>query len=58
MYTTETAANYPAECLLNSSYYLTDADTVAGDTEFLAPDGTTETGHVGNGHIRITKIRS
>lgn len=58
VYTTETVANYPAGCLLNSSYYLTDANTVAGDTEFLAPDSTTETGHAGNGHIRITKIRS
>lgn len=36
---------------------LTNAKTIRGDQEFLAPDGTTETGHVGNGYARITLIK-
>jgi hypothetical protein len=54
VYTSTTAANYPSGCLLNSSYYLTEAQTIAGNTTFLAPNGTNETGHSGNGYARIT----
>ena len=39
---------------MNSLYYLTDAQTIAGTETFTAPDGTTETGHSGNGYARIT----
>lgn len=31
--------------------------TIAGDQQFIAPDGTTETGHQGNGYARITLIK-
>lgn len=56
VYTSSTASNYPSGCLLNSSYYLTDAQTIAGNTAFTSPTGTNETGHTGNGYIRITVI--
>lgn len=54
VYTVDTASNYPSGCLLDTKYYLTDAETIAGDQTFLSPDGTDETGHTGDGHIRIT----
>ena len=58
VYTSSTASNYPSGCLLNSSYYLTDAQTIAGNTAFTSPTGTNETGHAGNGYIRITVIKA
>lgn len=33
---------------------LASASTITGDTSFTSPTGTTETGHSGNGYIRIT----
>lgn len=42
--------------LLDSSYFLESASTIAGNESFLDPDGTLVVGHKGNGHIRITKI--
>lgn len=56
VYTEATAANYPSGCLLTSAYYLTDAQTIAGDQSFASPDGTAETGHAGDGYVRITAI--
>lgn len=56
VYTSSTASNYPSGCLLNSAYYLTDADTVAGNTSFVDYSGSTVTGHSGNGCIRITVV--
>lgn len=56
VYTSATASNYPSGCLLNSSYYLTDAQTIAGNTSFTSPTGSSETGHSGNGYCRITVI--
>lgn len=56
VYTLLTSGSYPEGCLLNEKYYLSKADTVAGNVEFLAPDGTSETGHAGNGYIRITVL--
>ena len=56
VYTSETASNYPSGCLLDSSYYLTNALTVAGNTGFDSPSGVSETGHSGNGYVRITPI--
>ena len=58
VYTSSTASNYPSGCLLNSSYYLTNAQTIAGNTSFTSPTGTSETGHTGNGYIRITIIEA
>ena len=42
--------------LLDSSYYLTDAQTIAGNQSFTAPNGSNETGHSGNGYARITAL--
>lgn len=56
VYTSTTASNYPSGCLLNSSYYLTDAKTIAGNNSFISPTGSSETGHSGNGYCRITVI--
>lgn len=56
VYTSNTASNYPSGCLLNSSYYLSNAQTIAGNQSFSSPTGGTETGHSGNGYVRITKL--
>lgn len=56
VYTADTAGNYPTGCLLNSGYYLTNASTAAGNTSFTSPTGSSETGHSGDGYIRITVI--
>lgn len=56
VYTSSTAKNYPSGCLLNSSYYLTNAQTIAGNNSFVSPTGSSETGHSGNGYCRITVI--
>lgn len=57
VYTASTASNYPSGCLLNSNYYLTNADTIAGNASFTNPDGSTVTGHTGNGYARITEYK-
>ena len=36
---------------------LFDASTLAGSSSFLSPDGNSETGHSGDGYIRITVIK-
>lgn len=56
VYTSNTASNYPSGCLLNSSYYLTNAQTISGNQNFKSPTGDIETGHVGNGYVKITKL--
>ena len=56
VYTSNTASNYPSGCLLNSSYYLTNAQTISGNQKFQSPTGDAETGHVGNGYVKITKL--
>lgn len=56
VYTSSTASNYPSGCLLNSTYYLTDASTYAGNTSFVGTSGSNETGHSGNGYCRITVL--
>lgn len=56
VYTSSTAKNYPNGCLLNSTHYLTNAQTIAGDTSFTSPTGSVETGHTGNGFCRITNL--
>lgn len=58
VYTSQTAFSYPSGCLLNSSYYLTNAITVTGNTAFTSPTGANEIGHTGNGYIRITVIKA
>ena len=54
VYTSSTASNYPTGVKLNSSYYLTNAATIAGNTSFTDNSGSTVTGHSGNGYARIT----
>ena len=56
VYTSSTAVNYPSGCRLNSSLYLSSAQTIAGNTSFTAVNGGTETGHEGNGYARITTV--
>lgn len=56
VYTSNSASNYPSGCLLNSEYYLTDTQLLSGNTSFLSPTGSLETGHYGNGYVRITVI--
>ena len=56
VYTSSTAKDYPSGCVLNSSYYLTNAATIAGNQSFPSPTGGTETGHIGNGFCRITQL--
>ena len=56
IYTTDTASNYPSGCLLNESYYLKNARTIAGDgsESFESPTGEQESGHTGDGYVKIT----
>jgi hypothetical protein len=56
VYTKSTASKYPSGCLLNSDYYLSDSGTSTGATSFPSTSGGTETGHSGNGYIRITVL--
>lgn len=58
VYTASTASNYPSGCLLNSAYYLTEAQTIAGNTSMPSTTGSTETGHQGDGYVRITVIKT
>lgn len=57
VYTSSTVSSYPSGCKLNSSYYLTDAQTIAGNQSFPNVAGTgNETGHSGNGAAKITPV--
>lgn len=57
VFTSATESNYPKGCLLNSSHYLSNASTRAGNTSFPNISGTgQETGHCGDGAARITPI--
>lgn len=57
VYTEFTASNYPSGCLLDSSHYLEDAQTIAGNQSFPSFDtSANETGHQGMGAIRITVL--
>lgn len=49
-------ANKPAGYKLGSEYYLSNAQTIAGNQSFAAPGGGKETGHSGNGYARITFV--
>ena len=53
-----TGSNAPNGYRLGSQYYLSNASTVAGNTSFVSPTGTVETGHAGNGYVRITVIEA
>lgn len=52
-----TGSNAPSGYLLGPEYYLTDASTIAGNVSMPSTSGGTETGHTGNGYVRITAIK-
>lgn len=56
VYTSGTAGNYPSGGKLNASFYLANASTKAGNASFPSPSGGTETGHTGNGYVKITTL--
>lgn len=56
VYTYNTYSNYPSGCLLNSSYWLSSAQTYSGSSSFESTGGGTETGHTGNGYAKVTYI--
>ena len=58
VYTESSSSNYPEGSLLNSSYYLEEAETIAGNISFSSPTGESETGHSGDGYARITMLIS
>ena len=53
-----TGSNAPSGYLLGPEYYLTDASTIAGNASMPSTSGSTETGHSGNGYVRITVIKA
>lgn len=53
VWTSATASSAPSGYSVSSSYYLTSAQTIAGNTSFPATGGGNETGHSGNGYARI-----
>lgn len=54
VYYSETAPSYIAGCTLNSNYYLTDTHLVDGGSNITDYDGSSVTGHSGDGAVRIT----
>lgn len=56
VYNSNSKNDYPSGCLLNDSHLLSDASTTAGNASMPSTSGGTETGHEGNGFVRITKI--
>ncbi len=53
---TNSTEGQSGQWLLNSNYYLTSTELMSGTQTFNDPNGNTETGHSGNGYVRITKI--
>lgn len=57
VWTSATSANVPSGYSVPTSYYLTDAETIAGNSSMPTQDGTTTmTGNTGNGYAKITWI--
>ncbi|MCL2174093.1 glycine rich domain-containing protein, partial [Candidatus Saccharibacteria bacterium] len=56
IWTAATAGNAPTGWLLGAQYYLSSAETKAGDVSFSSPNGAPETGHVGDGYARIKAL--
>ncbi len=57
VYTKDTASVIEgnSDWLLDSTYYLTNAETLSGSNDFIAPSGDKEeTGHPGNGMVKIS----
>lgn len=51
-----TGANAPAGFGLTEAHCLTNARMIDGSQSFASPAGTMETGHSGNGYVRITPV--
>jgi hypothetical protein len=45
-----------SQCSASSDYYLSNAATFAGNTNFVSPYGGNEIGHRGNGYARVTNL--
>ena len=56
VWTSSTASSVPSGYSVDTKYYLTNASTVAGNTSFIQPDGSTATGKSDNGYARITYL--
>lgn len=56
VWTEETVGNYPDGCLLDVGWHLSDAAVQNGNETFSSPSGDEETGHAGDGHVRLTLI--
>ena len=54
VWTSATASSAPSGYNVSSSYYLTDAQTIAGNATIPNPNGGTMTGREGDGYARIT----
>ena len=54
VYNSSSSVNYPSGCLLNSDYYLSNTSLLGVGDLWNSPDGATESGHSGNGYVRIT----
>lgn len=48
--------NAPEGFGLTGAHYLKDAETIDGSKAFTSPSGENETGHTGDGYVRITPI--
>ena len=55
-YVLTASSSKPSSYALGSQYYLTNANTIAGNASMPSVSGGTETGHTGNGYARITVI--
>lgn len=53
---TASSTNLPSGYSVSTSYQLTDPSLIAGNATITNPDGTTSTGHAGNGYARITYL--
>ena len=54
VYTKDTVSSIPIGYLLSGKYYLTQAETKQGTISFISPNNATESGHSGDGYVRIT----
>lgn len=53
-FTSENSKYVPQGYLVTDKNYLTNASLINGDVSFLSPTGSNETGHPGDGYVRIS----
>lgn len=56
VWTITTSGNVPVGYLVPTTYYLTNASTIAGSQSMTNPNGGTMTGKTGNGYVRIVFV--